>query len=127
MFDDRLPGALRDAGVPDELAAGLTGGSGGAVSEETAAVGDLAWPSLRPCPRRLGPRSSRSSGAIVDGMHQAVSVATGNVFWIGIGAITVAFLVLLPLREVPLPKRARVARAEGEADAADERLSAEPA
>jgi hypothetical protein len=42
-------------------------------------------------------------------------VATGNVFWIGIVAVVAALTVLLPLREVPLPKRARASTDADEA------------
>ena len=41
VFDDRLPGQLRASGVPDELAAGLTGGGGTIGSEQSTVVGDL--------------------------------------------------------------------------------------
>jgi EmrB/QacA subfamily drug resistance transporter len=128
VFDDRLPGALRGSGVPDELATGLTGG-GGAVSEETTSTGDLGTAILSALPGEVRATVEPFIGAIVDGMYQAISVATGNVFWVGIGAITAAFLMLLPLREVPLPKRSRVATAEGGVGSteADERLSVEPA
>ena len=129
VFDDRLPGALRGAGVPDELATGLTGGSGASVGEDTAAMGDIGPTILAGLPEEARATVEPFIGSIVEGLHQVVSVATGNVFWIGIGTITVAFLVLLPLREVPLPKRSRAATAEAEAEAADtdERLSVEPA
>ena len=129
VFDDRLPGALRDAGVPDELVAGLTEGSEAAASEDTTAAGDLGVAVLAAIPEEARASVEPFVGAIVEGMHQAVSLATGNVFWIGIGATTVAFLVLLPLLEVPLPKRTRAAAAEAgsEPTDADERLSVEPA
>jgi hypothetical protein len=42
-------------------------------------------------------------GAIVAGMHEAFSLATGAAFWLGIGAVAAAFLILLPLRETVLP------------------------
>jgi hypothetical protein len=41
--------------------------------------------------------------AIVSGMHEAFSLATGDAFLLGIGAVVIAFLVLLPLREQRLP------------------------
>ena len=127
VFDDRLPGALRGAGVPDELAAGLTQGSGATLGEETATMGDLGATILTALPQAARATIEPFIGGIVQGTHQAVSVATGDVFWIGIGAITVAFLVLLPVREVPLPKHARASDAtdaSGTTDA-DERLTVE--
>ena len=128
VFDDRLPGQLRASGVPDELAAGLTGGGGAIGSDESTVVGDLGAVILAAVPDEARAVVEPYVGAIVEGMHGAVSVATGNVFWIGIGAVTVAFLVLLPLHEVPLPKRERAGATEAEeATDTEERLSVEPA
>lgn len=107
VFDDRLPGQLRGSGVPDELAAGLTGRGGAIGSDESTVVGDLGAVILAGIPAEARATVEPFIDAIVAGLHGAVSVATGNVFWIGIGAVAVAFVVLLPLREVPLPKRSR--------------------
>jgi hypothetical protein len=115
----------RTAGVPDELALSLTEGSGAAASEDTTAAGDLGVAILAALPEEARAVVEPFVGAIVEGMYQAVSLATGSVFWIGIGAVAVAFAVLLPLHEVPLPKRARASASEAEAADSDERLSVE--
>jgi hypothetical protein len=49
-------------------------------------------------------------------MHEAFSLATGTAFWVGIAAVAVAFLVLLPLRETRLPLE-RLAEIRGRAAA----------
>jgi hypothetical protein len=49
-------------------------------------------------------------------MHEAFSLATGAAFWLGIGAVVVAFLILLPLRETRLPIE-RLAEIRGRAAA----------
>jgi EmrB/QacA subfamily drug resistance transporter len=112
VFDERLPGELRINGVPDELAAGLTGSGGSISSDESTAVGDLGAVTLAGVPVEARSAVEPFIDAIVAGLHGAVSVATGNVFWIGIGAVVAAFVVLVPLREVPLPKRSRTSGAD---------------
>ncbi len=125
VFDDRLPGQLRGSGVPDELAAGLTGSGGAISSDESTVVGDLGAVILAGVPASARAAVEPFIDAIVAGLHGAVSVATGNVFWIGIGAVAVAFAVLLPLREVPLPKRSRASSTDDESVEQD--TTAEPA
>ena len=128
VFDDRLPGRLRESGLPDELVTGLTEGGTAIGGDETAAVDDLGGAILASLPTEARSVIEPWIGAIVDGVHQAVSVATGDVFWIGIGAVSVAFVVLLPLHEVPLPKRERTqAASSAEERPGDEGLSVEPA
>ncbi|MGD8486496.1 MAG: MDR family MFS transporter [Chloroflexota bacterium] len=115
VFDERLPGELRSAGVPEELAAGLTGSSGAIGPDESTVIGDLSVVVLAAVPAEARAMVEPYVGSIVDGIHGAVSVATGNVFWIGIVAVVAALTVLLPLREVPLPKRARASTDADEA------------
>lgn len=126
-FSDRLPGQLRSAGVPDDLAAGLAGDGGALGTGETAVVGDLGTSILAGLPEGARATVEPFIGSVVAGLHQAVSLATGNVFWIGIGAVAVAFVVLLPLREVPLPGRERAALAEPAPDGVEDGLTARPA
>ncbi len=128
VFDDRLPGQLREAGVPGELVVGLTEGGTAIGSDETTAVDDLGASLLAALPADARATLEPWLGAIVEGVHEAVSVATGDVFWIGIGAVAVAFVVLLPLREVPLPTRSRARTGEGvdEIEEAGEGLTVEP-
>ncbi|MEX1297059.1 MAG: MDR family MFS transporter [Candidatus Limnocylindrales bacterium] len=112
VFDDRLPRQLRSSGVPDGLAASLTGSGGSISSDESTVVGDLGAVILAATPAEARSTVEPFIDAVVEGLHGAVSVATGNVFWIGIGAVALAFVVLLPLREVTLPKRARTSVSE---------------
>jgi len=129
VFDDRLPGRLRESGLPDELVAGLTEGGTAIGGDETAAVDDLGGAILASLPAEAQSVIEPWIGAIVDGVHGAVSMATGDVFWIAIGAVSVAFVVLLPLHEVPLPKRerARAGAASPTSEATDEGMTVEPA
>jgi EmrB/QacA subfamily drug resistance transporter len=102
-FREQLPVRLTVHGVPDELTAGLTSGSGAAVSEASANVGDLGAQILAALPPDLRVVVEPLIGGIVASMYEAFSLATGTAFWIGIGAVAAAFLILLPLRETRLP------------------------
>ncbi len=101
-FADRLPERLVAGGVPAEMAAGLSAGSG-AASEASANVGDLGATIMAALPADARALVAPFLDAIVGAMHEAFSLATGTAFWIGIAAVAVAFVVLLPLREVRLP------------------------
>jgi EmrB/QacA subfamily drug resistance transporter len=102
-FRAELPVQLRADGVPADLVAGLTGGSGAVASEESATVGDLGASILAALPPEARAVVEPFIDAIVGGMHEAFSLATGDAFLLGIGAVAIAFLVLLPLREQRLP------------------------
>lgn len=102
-FGDQLPGRLTANGVPGPLADSLTTGSGAAASEGTANVGDLGAAILAAVPVEARAIVEPFIGAIEAGMHEAFSLATGTAFWLGIGAVAAAFLILLPLRETVLP------------------------
>jgi hypothetical protein len=86
------------------MAAGLTGGPGAAASEEMAGVGDLGAGILAGLPEAARSAVEPFLGAIVAGVHEAFSQATGSIFLLGVGAVMLAFLVLLPLAERRLPR-----------------------
>jgi EmrB/QacA subfamily drug resistance transporter len=113
VLTERLPARLAAEGIPAELVAGLTDGGNAVLSEETAAVGDLERSIAAALPEEARTTMEPFLGAIVSGMHEAFSVATGNVFWLGIGTVAIAFIVLLPLHEVRLPRRATEAVRDG--------------
>jgi EmrB/QacA subfamily drug resistance transporter len=102
-FEDLLPGRLTANGVPQALASGMTSGSGAVASEASTNVGDLGALILAALPPDARPLVEPFIGGIVEAMHEAFSLATGTAFWIGIAAVAVAFLILLPLRETRLP------------------------
>ena len=103
-------------GVPDALASSLTSGSGAAASEASTNVGDLGALILAALPAEARAVVEPFIGGIVAAMHEAFSLATGTAFWIGIAAVVVAFLILLPLRETRLPLE-RLAEIRGRAAA----------
>jgi EmrB/QacA subfamily drug resistance transporter len=130
-FRDQLPGRLADGGVPGSLVEQLTTGSGAAASEGSANVGDLGATILAALPAEARTVVEPFIGAIVAGMHEAFSLATGAAFWLGIGAVMAAFLVLLPLRETVLSTERlaeiRGRRARAESGAASPEGTAAPA
>ncbi len=115
-FREQLPSQLVANGVPTDVVAGLTGGPGAVASEETATIGDLGATILGSIPDETQPVIEPFLGGIVAGMHEAFSLATGSAFLLGIGAVVVAFLVLLPLTEQRLPTE-RLAEMRGRARA----------
>ena len=108
------PRKLLANGVPAELTAGLTEGPSAAASEESATVGDLGVAILSGLPDEARAVVEPYIGAIVSGMHEAFSLATGSSFLLGIGAVVLASLVLLPLPEQRLPLE-RLAELRGRA------------
>lgn len=116
-FGDRLPDRLAANGVPDRLVEGLTTGTGAVASEASTNVGDLGASILGALPEGARVVVEPFIGGIVTAMHEAFSLATGTAFWIGIAAVTVAFVVLLPLRETRLPLE-RLAELRGRATTA---------
>jgi hypothetical protein len=111
-FDERLPGQLVANGVPTDIAEGLTGGPGSVASEESVVVGDLGSAILSALPDEARALVEPFIGGIVTAMHEAFSLATGTAFLLGIGAVVVAFVILLPLPEQRLP-RERLAELRG--------------
>jgi hypothetical protein len=102
-FEDQLPARMSANGVPDSLAGGLMSGSGPVASEASTNVGDIGAQILAAVPAEARQVVEPFIGGIVEALHEAFSLATGTAFWVGIAAVTVAFLILLPLRETRLP------------------------
>jgi EmrB/QacA subfamily drug resistance transporter len=115
-FGDQLPGRMTAAGVPDELAASLTSGTGAVASEASTNVGDLGATILAALPVDARAAVEPFIAGISLAMHEAFSLATGTAFWIGIVAVAAAFVILLPLRETRLPLE-RLAEIRGDASA----------
>jgi len=95
-----VPAQLAAAGVPPQLAAQFAGGSGGSVDVTgTGDLGQLILASL--------PESARATVAplvpnIVDGIHQAFSIALASTFLVGIVGALVGAAAMVFLREAPM-------------------------
>jgi EmrB/QacA subfamily drug resistance transporter len=96
---EEAPRRLADADLPPELAAGFAGG--GVEPGALTGVGDLGAAILAHVPVAFRSEVEPFIPAIVDALHQAISLATASTFLIGIAASLLAALLVATLREVP--------------------------
>jgi EmrB/QacA subfamily drug resistance transporter len=97
-----VPAQLAGAGVPPQVIAQFAGGSGGGV--DITGTGDLGQRILASIPAQAQASIAPLIPNIVDGIHQAFSIALASTFWVGIvgalvGAAAVAFLKEAPMRQ----------------------------
>ena len=111
-----LPPELAAAGVPQEIA---TRFASSAAGSDFSSVGDLGAQILASVPEQFRPAVEPFVPNIVNGFHNAFSIAIGGALWIGVVAAigatvaTLLFLPELPLRKHHGPERAESAGAEG--------------
>ena len=105
------PRQLVAAGVPPELAA-----AGGGQLDAATAVGDLGAAILAQVPEAFRAQVEPFIPAIVDAIHQAVSIATAITFYVGVAASLLAALLVAGLKEV------RMGASEPVADSGHERV-----
>ncbi|MEX1156070.1 MAG: MDR family MFS transporter [Chloroflexota bacterium] len=106
-----LPPELAAAGVPREIA---TRFASSAAGSDFSPVGDLGAQILASVPEQFRPAVEPFVPNIVNGFHNAFSIAIGGALWIGVVAAigaTVATLFFLP--ELPLRMHHGPERAEG--------------
>jgi EmrB/QacA subfamily drug resistance transporter len=99
-FLAEVPRRLDAAGVPEQLAGRLTGGS---ALNDVGGVGDLDVSILAQVPGQLRPQVEPIIPNIVDAIHAAFSIATGSTFAVGIFAALVAaalVLIVMPARSM---------------------------
>ena len=95
---DEMPRQLTAAGVPAQFASQFASGGGSALNN-VAGVGNLGARILAQTPEQARPLVEPLIPAIVNGIHQAFSIATGATFVLGIGTALLAAgiaLVVLP-------------------------------
>jgi EmrB/QacA subfamily drug resistance transporter len=106
VFADRLtaeiPTQLVKAGVPQPMVAQFAGGGAGGGTLDITGTGDLGArilaslsPDVRPIVEPLIPN-------IVQGIHNAFSIALASTFWVGIVSALIAAAFVLFLREEPM-------------------------
>ena len=105
------PRQLVAAGVPPELAA-----AGGGQLDAATGVGDLGAAILAQVPEAFRAQVEAFIPAIVDAIHQAVSIATASTFYVGVAASLLAALLVAGLKEV------RMGASEPVADSGHERV-----
>ncbi|MDQ2674917.1 MAG: MFS transporter, partial [Chloroflexota bacterium] len=99
-----LPEQLNAAGVPQPIVDGFAARGAGALGSETTGVGvDLGAQILAGVPEGARPQVEPFVPAIIDGIHQAFSLAIGHALWLGVVASAVAAVILIvALPEIPL-------------------------
>ena len=91
-----LPDQLRSAGVPQPIVDGFAARGAEALGSETTGVGvDLGAQILAGVPEQARPQVEPVIPAIIEGIHQAFSLAIGNALWLGVAASVVAALILI--------------------------------
>jgi EmrB/QacA subfamily drug resistance transporter len=120
-----LPIQLARAGVPPQALAQLPlRGPGGAGGVDLFGTGDLGARILAAVPAALRPLVEPLIPAIVNGVHEAFSIALASTFWVGIVGALIAAVLVLFLREVPMRETFLM---EGAAAANAERAEQSPA
>jgi EmrB/QacA subfamily drug resistance transporter len=97
---DEAPRRLAAADLAPELVAGFAGG--GVEPDALTGVGDLGAAIRAGVPEAFRSQVEPFIPAIVDALHQAISLATASTFLIGIVASLLAALLVATLREVPV-------------------------
>ncbi|NQU96563.1 MAG: MFS transporter, partial [Chloroflexi bacterium] len=111
-FETALPQAARDLVPPEQIAA-LTGNPQALLSAE-------ATEGLRESFAALGPQGAAVGEQVFEALRSALSGAIGTVFLFSLGALLLALVATLFVREIPLEKR----RTPGAAAPAGEREAA---
>ena len=103
LFGDRIateiPTQLVAAGVPQPIVDGFK--QGGSTVDLTG-TGDLGAKILAAVPADAKAFVEPQIPHIVAGIHQALSIAIANTFWVGIVAALIAALFVVFLKEVPM-------------------------
>ncbi len=118
-----MPAQLRAAHLPAAITTHVSGG--GALTENNiAAVGNLGQTLLQSVPAQARPELEPYLGRIVVALHDAVSYALGDVFWVALATAALALAATVAIRELPLRGSGR--RAESAA-ASEEGVARSPA
>ena len=100
---DEIGPQMSNAGVPSQLVAQFGAATGGSSAASFFEVGkDQATSLLEKVPQQFQAVVQPLVPNILDGLHQAFSLAVGEVFLIGVGTTVAALLVSLVMEELPL-------------------------
>ena len=84
--------------MPKPIVDGFAGGAG----VDITGTGDLGQRILASLPPEARPRSQPLIPNIVQGIHEAFSLAIASTFWVGIVGALLAFVFVLFLQEQPM-------------------------
>jgi hypothetical protein len=96
---EEVPRQLVAAGVPEQFVGQFAGNSG---SFNLTGTGDLGARILEQVPAEFKALVEPLIPSIVNGIHEAISLALGGAVWVGVGAAILAVIAVLFLKEVPL-------------------------
>lgn len=96
---EEVPKQLVAAGVPQQFVSQFAGSSG---SFNLTGTGDLGARILEQVPEQFKALVQPLIPNIVNGIHEAISLALGGAIWVGIGAAIIAVIAVMFLKEVPL-------------------------
>jgi EmrB/QacA subfamily drug resistance transporter len=92
---EELPRQLSAAGVPQQITTGIMSGGGQTTLNQLGGVGDLGATILAQVPEQFRAQVEPFIGAIVSGIFEAFSIATGAAMVVGIFTALAAALVVL--------------------------------
>lgn len=95
---EEVPRQMAAAGVPDQIVSGFSSG-GGSTLNDLSSVGDLGSSILSQVPEQFRALVEPFIPAMVDGIHEAFSLATAATF--GVGIVTALLAALLVLAFLP--------------------------
>ena len=112
---NQIPARLLANGIPQQAVTQFQGG--GFDLNNLVGVGNtLGQQILSGVPAQVRPIVEPLIPKIVTSIYEAISLAIGSVFWLGLGASVLAFLAVLVIRELPL--RSSIDPARGQAQGA---------
>jgi EmrB/QacA subfamily drug resistance transporter len=122
IFADRLtaeiPPQLVAAGVPKQMVDAFSASGGGGGALDITGTGDLGQRILASLPAAVKPIVEPVIPNIVQGIHEAFSIALASTFWVGIAGALITAAFVLFLREEPMRKTFEVETAAPEDSAA---------
>jgi EmrB/QacA subfamily drug resistance transporter len=93
-----IPKQLVAAGVPQQVVAGFAGGGG----VDLTGTGDLGQRILASVPQAQQAQIAPLVPAIVEGIHNAFSIAIAATFWVGVVGAVISVLAVVFMREEPM-------------------------
>jgi MFS family permease len=103
-FKDNLVPQMSAAGVPPQVVDGFAqaSSSGSFDLGKLTGVGDMGQLILSQIPAQFQEAIKPFIGAMVEGIHGAITIATAQTFWLGVGGAIVAGLAAVAIKEIPL-------------------------
>jgi EmrB/QacA subfamily drug resistance transporter len=99
---EEIPNQLKAAGLPPQAVAQFSGAGTGALDNLVGVGSDLGAQILKLVPAQFQEAVKPLVPAIVQGIHEAFSIAVASAFQIGVVTTILGFVAALALQEIPL-------------------------